>query len=127
MKTFSGSISDRTDKYAASEEIKNQIDRLIDEHLTTEVNGEINTNLTIDTELRKLNSSDGTTTLYPQQRSLRERQVHFQMILFLICSGHLMISERRKNGKSGVLVQALSSLPTDTLLPITTSSKKLMK
>lgn len=50
MKSFSQSISDRTDRYAASEEIKNQIDRLIDEHLTTEVNGEVvnDSNLTIE-------------------------------------------------------------------------------
>lgn len=41
MKIFSQAKDERTDKYASSEKIKNQIDRLIDEHLVIKANDQI--------------------------------------------------------------------------------------
>ena len=50
MKTFSQAKDERADRYAASEIIKNKIDRLIDSHLTISVNGEkiADPNLTLE-------------------------------------------------------------------------------
>ena len=50
MKSFSDSLNERTNRYASSEEIKNKIDCIIDEHLKINVDEQVveDSNLSID-------------------------------------------------------------------------------